>query len=97
MMKPYLEDNFMGTGVPLYFHQGMTRSSVLGEKEDMVEEILRHRMHNGRVEFLVRWKNDPTEDSWESSTAFIQQCSKKWLDYISLEGLETHINELFAR
>ena len=73
----------MGTGVPLDFHQGTTKSSVVHEVDDLVDTILGHRKNGGRFEISVRWRGHPGEDSWEPATAFIKECSPTWLGYIS--------------
>ena len=94
-LKLYIRDDFMGTGVPLYFHQGTTKSTVVHEVDDLVDTILGHRQKGGRVEFLVRWKGEPGEDSWEPATAFIKECSPTWLGYLTQHKLDYNLSKLF--
>ena len=42
-MKPYIEDDLIGTGVPLYFHKGTTKSSVLNDNINEKLQITAHR------------------------------------------------------
>jgi hypothetical protein len=69
-LKPYVADDLMGTGVPLYYFRGTTKSSVLRDSEDMVHKIEDYREEHGKIEFLVRWKDQPDEAFWVPSTAF---------------------------
>ena len=87
-MKPYIEDKLMGTGVPLFYHQGTTKSSGLIDKQNPVKQILRHRMRNGKMEFLTRWKGASShEDSWERVENFVKGLPDPWLEYIFNAGL----------
>ena len=93
-MKPYVEDEIMGTGVPLYYHQGGTKSTNKNDvgEEDVVGAIKRHRIRDGKIEFLVRWKGArDTEESWEPSSSFITTVSSKWMEYLTKNGLEVNV------
>lgn len=94
-LKPYEHDDFLGTAVPLYYHRGTTKDSGLSDPTDLVHEIKEHRVRNGKLEFLVSWKEDPDEESWEPATTFIQECSTKWMEYITNLGLEANLTQLF--
>ena len=75
----------MGTGVPLYHHQGTTKSTSLWdlENEEIVQSIKKHRVREGKLEFLVHWKGTrPSEDSWEPPTTFVNSFSHVSLDSI---------------
>ena len=87
-LKPYIEDKIMGTGVPLFYHQGTTKSSGLKETHDPVKQILKHRVQNGKIQFLTRWKGaTPHEDSWENAENFTSGLSEAWLEYLCGSGL----------
>ena len=48
-------------GVPLFYHQGTTRSSGFRETHDPVKQIFKHRVKNGKMQFLTRWKGASPE------------------------------------
>lgn len=82
-MKPYIPDQVMGTGVPLFYHQGTTKSSGLRDVHDPVKQILKHRKVGGKLQFLTRWKGAaPHEDSWEDADNFIGGLPDAWLEYL---------------
>ena len=96
VLKPYVKDETLGTNAPLYTYKGTTKSSVLGDTEDMVKSIKQHRFRNGKLEFLVKWKDQSeSENSWEPATTFVQPFSKVWLDYLTKENLEANLQALF--
>ena len=87
-MKEYVEDNLMGTGVPLYYHQGTTKSSGLRDTHDPVKQILKHRVHKGKIQFLTRWKGaSAREDTWEDVDNFVGGLPDAWLEYLFQSGL----------
>ena len=87
----------MGTGVPLYFHQGTTRTSGLGDTYDLVEKITGHCIKDGVMQFKVVWKGEFGEESWEPAMSFIQEWSPKWLSYVTQEGLEKDFSKIFQQ
>ena len=94
-MKPYVEDEIMGTGVPLFHHQGTSKSTGLGDTQDPVQEIKKHRVRNGKLEFYTRWKGATShEDSWEPGSTFVTGFSQSWLNYLSNHGLEDFLLQL---
>ena len=94
-MKPYVEDTILGRGVPLFYHQGTTRSSGLRETQDPVKQILKHRLHNGKMQFLTRWKGASShEDTWEDVENFIGGPPDAWLEYLFNTGLHADLNKL---
>ena len=95
-LKPYIKDDIMGTGVPLYYHKGTTRSSVLSGTDDMVYKIENYRDNNGKLEFLVKWKDEPNKSVWVPSISFFQNCSSKWVDFVTSINLEVNITHLFS-
>ena len=58
-LKPWVMDQLMGTNMPLYYHRGTTKSTVVKEGEEEVKAILKHRMRDGKIEFLTRWAGIP--------------------------------------
>ena len=87
----------MGTGVPLFYHKGSSKSSGLGDisEEDPVEEIKRHRVRDGKVEFKVRWKGATNqEDTWEPIGTFIKELSPPFLQYVQENGLKNCLLDL---
>ena len=96
-LKPYVEDHLLGTGVPLFYHKGSSKSSGLGDisEEDPVEEIKRHRVRDGKEEFKVRWKGATNqEDTWEPIETFIKELSPPFLQYVQVNGLENCLLDL---
>ena len=72
-IKPYIEDTIMGTGVPLFYHQGTTKSTGLVDQQDPVQEIKKHRTRNRKLEFYTRWRGTSAhEDTWEPGSTFVQ-------------------------
>ena len=98
-LKPYVQDTLLGTGVPLYFHKGTTKSSGLGDTDsDPVKFIRKHKIKDGKIEFLTRWQGaDATEDTWEPAHAFVQKCSQKWLKYLIDNGLEVNLQSYLVQ
>ena len=97
-LKPYVEDNFLGTGVPLFFHQGTTKSTGLGDtqsEDEQIEGVKKHRVRNGKLEFRVRWKGTSSqEDTWEPIGTFITKLSQPFLQYVQENGLENCLLDL---
>ena len=93
-LKPYVEDNLLGTGVPLYYHQGTVGSTGLGDTIDNAEYISGHRYRNNKIEFLVKWR-DVDEEVWEPSTSFVYGFSEVWMKYLTQHGLESRVQALF--
>ena len=96
-LKPYVEDHLLGTGVSLFYHKGSSKSSGLGDisEEDPVEDIKRHRVRDGKVEFKVRWKGATNqEDAWEPIGTFIKELSPPFLQYVQENGLENCLLDL---
>ena len=78
----------MGTGVPLYYHQGTTKSSGLADTQGPVKQILKHRVQNGKIQFLTRWKGASThEDTWENIDRFVKSLPDPFLEYVFNAGL----------
>ena len=97
-LKPYVEDNFLGTEVPLFFHQGTTKSTGLGDiqsEDEQIEGVKKHRVRNGKLEFRVRWKGTSSqEDTWEPIGTFITKLSQPFLQYVQENGLENCLLDL---
>ena len=91
-LKAYVEDDLMGTSVPLYFHKGTTKSTVLGDTEEEVQCIRKHRLKDGVMEFLTLWKGAASaEETWEPASTFVQSFSPVWLEYLVNHKLETNL------
>ena len=84
-MKAYVDDDFMGTAVPLYHLQNTSRASLLDEATDPIDRIKRHRMFGDQLKFLVYWKASG-ETSWDKPTTFFQNISHKLLEYIKAKA-----------
>ena len=94
-LKPYVEDDILGTETPLYFHKGTTRSTGLSDETDEVQAIQRHRLRGGRLEFLTTWRGAPrSESTWEPVTAFVKSFSPASLTYLAKNRLEGSLNGL---
>ena len=87
----------MGTNMPLYYHKGISKSTVRAEGEEEVKAILKHRFKEGKIEFLTRWAGIPhSEDSWEPASTFVEKFSPTWLDYLKEQGLGVDISKLLG-
>ena len=70
-LKPYKEDMYNKAPVPLNYHRlTVVDEGALGD-EFVVEEILDHRVRNGKEEYLTWWRGSPkNEATWEPPTIF---------------------------
>ena len=96
-LKPYVEDKILGTGVPLFYHQGNSKGTGLSEnpEDDPIQFIKKHRVRNGKLEFQTRWKGTSShEDTWEPASSFIKSFSQPWVKYVTENGLERCLGEL---
>ena len=94
-LTPYVGDDILGTATPLYFFKGTTRSTGLSDDVDEVQAIKRHRLQDGRLEFLTRWRGTPrSEATWEPVTAFVKGFSPVWLRYLAENQLEGSLGGL---
>ena len=62
-------------------------SSAPGDGQFVVEAILDHRMLNGKIQYLLKWKDyDESENSWEYEDNL--NCDELLGNYISLHDEE---------
>ena len=65
------------------------------ETHDPVKQILKHRIHNGKMQFLIRWKGaSPHEDTWEDVENFVGGLPDAWLEYLFNTGLFADMHKL---
>ena len=59
------------------------------------EEVKKHSVRNGKLEFRVRWKGDSSQDNtWEPIGIFFQQLYQPFLQYVQEHGLENCLIDL---
>jgi hypothetical protein len=80
-LKIYVEDDFMGTSVPLFYHQGTTKSTGLSGESRGVIKIFKHRLNKGILEFLVE-RSGEIEPKWEGVIPLWANFSETTLNYI---------------
>ena len=93
VLKPYVEDDLMGTTVPLYYRRKTEADGGHGD-EERIEEILDHKMVDGKLLFQVRWKDEDMDDSWEPTTTFIRDYNEVWLKYLQTKDLDGRLDAL---
>ena len=92
-LKPYNDDPVGHTGVPLFWHQHHTYSTLLTNEGDQVARILGHKIERGTYLFWVEWKGSK-EQEWVSSNAFFHGYSTIFMEYLQKTGLSGVIQEV---
>ena len=63
--------------------------------EDEVKVVKKHRVKDGKMEFLTVWKGKPeSESTWEPASRFVQSFSNSWLQYLTRHGLDADLPSL---
>ena len=58
-----------------------------GQLEYEVDQILQHRSHRGRIQYLVRWKGYKAEDDTWQDESDLENAAQKLEEYKQLKGL----------
>ena len=69
-----------GTKIKLHYY----RPQAIVPEDDswVVDKILRHRIHNGKHQWLVHWRGyDALHDSWEPARTFVGFLQQDWLRF----------------
>ena len=75
-MKPY-RPPLTGKSIPFLYYQPNT---VPEDDTWIVEKILKHRLVDGRMEWLVQWKGF-AKRTWETEDKFVGFTQKDWREY----------------
>ena len=88
-MKRFFGPIYGGRRVPLAFSRVAKESlQESGEREWVVEKILKHKTVSGELQFLTAWKGFPEEEaSWEPLGSFIHRYSSDFVEYAKGHGL----------
>ena len=83
-MKPY-RLRIDGTALPFHWYSPDPEKPSSDDRY-VVERIIRHRVVNGRWEWLVKWKgfDDP---QWQPIESFCPEVQSDWLDYLKRNRL----------
>ena len=86
-MKPY-RPPLTGKSIPFLYYQPNT---VPEDDTWIVEKILKHRLVDGRLEWLVQWKGF-TKPTWETEDKFVGFTQKDWREYNQKHRLAVHFH-----
>ena len=78
-LKMYLP-RIDGTKIKLHYYR--PHVDIPEDDSWVVETILRHRIHQGKHQWLVRWRGyDATHDSWEPARTFVGYLQQDWVRF----------------
>ena len=80
LLKAYVPDQYGGLRLNLFFNARTPLSFPMAEDQWEVENVLRHRTSNGKLEFLVKWKGYK-ESTWEPLENFVEDFNTRILKY----------------
>ena len=85
-LKPYLDDECMGTDLPLFWK--VDKKQVWVQNSRPIEYVIDHREVDGERQFLVHYKEtDASEDSWVKWSEYVSPEMQKLIDFErELEG-----------
>ena len=71
------------------------REEIPHDDTYVVEKILKHRMHGGRMQWLVKWRGyDDTHNTWEPAQQFVGFIQKDWTDYNRRHGVNVPVTKV---
>ena len=84
--------NLNGTSIPFHYYQP---SAAPGESVDefVVEKILNHKIENGKMKWLVKWKGY-TKPDWQPLESFISGVQTDWAEYNKKMGVKVSLSSL---
>ena len=83
-MKPY-KLRLDGTALPFHWYSPEPDKPSSDDRY-VVEKILKHRVNNGKWEWLVKWKGFD-ETQWQPIESFCPEVQSDWLDYLTRNRL----------
>jgi len=96
-LKPYVDDLYSGTPVPLYHFTGKGDELEAAPDEWLVKEVLGHRLNPARVlEFKVGWEGFEGDSTWEPWYHFFPGYNKLVRAYCKHQGVPMNIATLEA-
>ena len=82
-----------GKAIPCWYYKPAER---LPERDtDVIEKILKHRMKNGRHEWLVRWEgHDAKNNTWEPASSFVGQVQQDWVNWNKEKRIQVDLQDV---
>ena len=88
--KPYLV-SLDGTSIPFLYYRPPTTTTRADSYT--VDKISRHRLRNGKLEWLVHWRGF-AKPTWEPVTSFVGDVQNDWLKYCKEHKLPVNLEDI---